>query len=118
MATLSVARRAVRPISPAVGAEIGGIDLHALDEEDFRCIETAWYRHGVVLLRDQRLGDADLIAFSRRFGQLDLPPISEHGRAAPPEHPEIHVVSNVLGPDGKPIGSLGAGEAAWHTDMS
>jgi taurine dioxygenase len=28
------------------------------------------------------------------------------------------VVSNIPGPDGQPIGSLGAGEAVWHTDMS
>ena len=32
-------------------------------------------------------------------------------------HPEIYVVSNVI-ENGVPIGSLGAGEAMWHTDMS
>ena len=32
-------------------------------------------------------------------------------------HPEIYVVSNVM-ENGEPIGSLGAGEATWHTDMS
>ena len=32
-------------------------------------------------------------------------------------HPEIYVVSNVI-ENGEPIGSLGAGEAVWHTDMS
>jgi taurine dioxygenase len=32
-------------------------------------------------------------------------------------HPEIYVVSNVI-ENGVPIGSLGAGEAVWHTDMS
>jgi taurine dioxygenase len=31
--------------------------------------------------------------------------------------PEIYVVSNVV-EGGQPIGSLGAGEAVWHTDMS
>jgi taurine dioxygenase len=31
--------------------------------------------------------------------------------------PEIYVVSNVI-ENGVPIGSLGAGEATWHTDMS
>ncbi len=31
--------------------------------------------------------------------------------------PEIYIVSNVM-KDGEPIGSLGAGEASWHTDMS
>ncbi len=32
-------------------------------------------------------------------------------------YPEIYVVSNVI-VNGEPIGSLGAGEATWHTDMS
>jgi taurine dioxygenase len=32
-------------------------------------------------------------------------------------HPEIYVVSNVM-EKGEPIGSLGSGEASWHTDMS
>jgi hypothetical protein len=31
--------------------------------------------------------------------------------------PEIYIVSNVI-ENGIPIGSLGAGEAVWHTDMS
>jgi taurine dioxygenase len=31
--------------------------------------------------------------------------------------PELYIVSNVL-KDGEPIGSLGNGEAVWHTDMS
>ncbi|MEO1694902.1 MAG: TauD/TfdA family dioxygenase, partial [Pseudomonadota bacterium] len=32
--------------------------------------------------------------------------------------PEVYVVSNIKGADGAPVGSLGAGEASWHTDMS
>jgi taurine dioxygenase len=70
-----------------------------------------------VLLRDQTLSDADLIAFSRRFGTLDHAPIQENGRRFVDGHPEIYVVSNVV-ENGVAIGSLGAGEAVWHTDMS
>jgi len=70
-----------------------------------------------VLLRDQQLTDDHLIAFSRRFGDLDWAPIQETGRRFVEGHPEIYVVSNVV-ENGVPIGSLGAGEATWHTDMS
>jgi taurine dioxygenase len=49
---------------------------------------------------------------------LDHAPIQETGRRFVEGYPEIYVVSNVLRGDGKPIGSLGAGEAVWHTDMS
>jgi taurine dioxygenase len=108
----------VHPASPAVGAEIRGVDVAALRDEDFAVIEAAWYRHSALVIRDQRLRDADLIRFSRRFGELDPPPVNENGKTFVPDHPEIYVVSNVVGADGVPIGSLGAGEAVWHTDMS
>ena len=68
--------------------------------------------------RDQHITDDDLLAFSRRFGDLDPPPIQEHGRQSPEGYPDIYVVSNVLDDKGAPIGALGAGEAVWHTDMS
>jgi Probable taurine catabolism dioxygenase len=71
----------------------------------------------VLLFRDQVLSDDDLVAFSRRFGDLDEAPVQETGRRFVEGHPEIYVVSNVL-QDGVAIGSLGAGEAVWHTDMS
>ena len=59
----------------------------------------------------------DLIGFSRRFGELDPAPIQETGRRFVEGHSEIYVVSNVI-ENGEPIGSLGAREAVWHTDMS
>lgn len=108
----------LHPLSPALGVEVRGVDLSTLTDAGFEAIAQAWYAHSVLLFREQRLDDAALIAFSRRFGGLDLPPLNENGDTYVPEHPEIYVVSNVLGPDGVPIGSLGAGEAQWHTDMS
>jgi taurine dioxygenase len=108
----------VRPVSEAVGAEISGVDLRSLSDQDFAAIERAWTRHSMILLRGQQLGDDDLLAFSRRFGELDPPPNQERGRISPPGYPDIYVVSNVLDATGEPIGALGAGEAAWHTDMS
>jgi taurine dioxygenase len=40
------------------------------------------------------------------------------GRKSPQGYPEVYIVSNVLDDKGEPIGALGDGEAAWHTDMS
>jgi len=71
----------------------------------------------VLLFRDQALSDDDLVAFSRRFGELDEAPVQETGQRFVEGHPEIYVVSNVV-QNGVAIGSLGAGEAVWHTDMS
>jgi len=110
-------RITVTPTGGALGAEIGGVDLCAVDERVFTAIHQAWLDHQVVLFRGQHLGDEDLIAFSRRFGDLDVAPIQETGRRFVEGHPEIYVISNVV-ENGVAIGSLGAGEAAWHTDMS
>jgi taurine dioxygenase len=108
----------VVPTGAAVGAEVRGVDLARLDDRAFAAIHAAWVAHSVLLFRGQKLSDLELIGFSRRLGGLDHAPIQENGRAFVEGHPEIYVVSNVLGADGRPIGSLGAGEAVWHTDMS
>ena len=108
---------AVFPLSDAIGAEIRGVDLsEELDASALAAIHRAWLDHSVILFRDQDLSDADMIRYSRRFGELDLGPTmawQPEGRA----FPEIFVISNVL-ENGHPIGFLGYQEADWHTDMS
>jgi taurine dioxygenase len=105
------------PTGAALGAEIRGLDVRDLTGAEFADVHRAWLDHSALLLRGQHLSDADLIAFSRRFGGLDWAPIQETGRRFVEGHPEIYVVSNVI-ENGVPIGSLGSGEAVWHTDMS
>jgi taurine dioxygenase len=100
-----------------LAAEIRGLDLRQIGGEDFAAIHRAWLGHLVLLFRGQNLTDDDLIAFSRRLGDLDWAPIQENGRRFVDGHPELYVVSNVI-ENGVAIGSLGAGEAVWHTDMS
>ena len=107
----------VSPSGKALGAEIRGVDLRSITDADFQAIQRAWLDHLALLFRGQNLSDADLIAFSERFGALDWAPVQESGRRFVEGHPEIYVVSNVM-EKGEPIGSLGAGEATWHTDMS
>jgi taurine dioxygenase len=110
-------RVTVIPTRQALGAEIQDVDLRAIDNDDFASIYRAWLDHLVLLFRGQNLTDEDLIAFSTRLGDLDWAPVQESGRRFVDGHPEIYVVSNVI-ENGAPIGSLGAGEATWHTDMS
>ena len=117
LGTTGHSRRTVIPAPQGFGAEIQHVDLRAIDDDDFSNIYRAWLKHSVLLFRGQILTDDDLIAFSNRFGGLDLAPIQESGRRFVEGHPEIYVVSNVI-KNGEPIGSLGAGEATWHTDMS
>src|SRR4051812_42592303 len=101
-----------------VGAELRGIDLACAGGKEIAEIKQAWYRHDVLGFRGQKLSDDDLLAFSKHFGTLDPPPNQGAGQKSPPGYPDVYVVSNVRDAKGEPIGALGDGEAAWHTDMS
>lgn len=107
----------VEPTRAGLGAEIRGVDLRNLTDAQFASLYQAWLDHSVLLVRSQSLTDEELIAFSRRFGDLDFAPIQENGRRFVEGYPELYVVSNVI-ENGEAIGSLGSGEAVWHTDMS
>jgi taurine dioxygenase len=117
LGTTGHSRLTVIPARQQFGAEIQDVDLRTIDNDDFSAIYQAWLSHSVLLFRGQILTDQDLIVFSKKFGGLDLAPVQESGRRFVEGHPEIYVVSNVV-KNGEPIGSLGAGEATWHTDMS
>lgn len=107
----------VIPMPGAMGAEIRGLDLRALDDAGFRILHQAYLDHLLVLLRGQQLNDADMVAVARRFGEFELPPVTAEHVAHRNTHPEITVVSNVR-VDGAPIGELGDGEVIWHSDYS
>ena len=113
----AAAELSITPLSPALGAEIGGVDLANIDDETFVQLYAAWLEHQVLLIRDQSLSDADLVAFSRRFGPLDIAPPNENGVCSVEGLPEILIISNVK-ENGVAIGSLGDGESIWHSDMN
>ena len=115
--SLAASGMEVIPNRAALGAEVRGIDLRRVGDDEFAAIHRAWLDNLVLLFRGQSLSDEELIVFSRRFGELDWAPVQENGRRFVEGHPELYVVSNVI-ENGVAIGSLGAGEAVWHTDMS
>jgi alpha-ketoglutarate-dependent taurine dioxygenase len=116
----------IKPSGAALGADIDGVDLRRLDDDDFAAIEQAWHDHLVLRFRGQQLDDVQLMRFSARFGQLDRVPIraadtemTDDPRLsiAPEAREFVTVISNVkIG--GKAIGGLGNYESRWHTDMS
>ncbi len=63
----------VRPLSPALGAEILGIDLNEdLSDAAFASIREALGTHGVIFFRDQDLSPKAHIAFAERFAPIDI----------------------------------------------
>ncbi len=113
----------IAALDAPLGAEIRGLDISkALSGDEVAALRQAWINHSVLLFRGQGLNDTQLLAFTRCFGEPEFPPSKllnySQGSGQKDEVPlEINVISNVED-DGKPIGKLGSGEAAWHTDSA
>jgi taurine dioxygenase len=111
--TTTAARFGVRPSGGALGAEITGVDLAAgVDEALLIAIRDVALRHSVAVLRDQRMGAAEQLAFTGRIGELHPP--ADLYDFAPPGFPQMLTVSNVE-EEGRKIGISDAG-VLWHTD--
>lgn len=103
----------IKPSPSGIGAEVIGIDLSKpLRDEDFKRISDAFNDHSVLVYRDQHLTAEEHIAFSRRWGTVQ---VNVRGEFNKPGYPEIYIVSNII-ENGKPIGSQDAGRY-WHTDI-
>ncbi len=108
----------VIPTGAALGADIAGLDLSGdIDEATFRAVYQAWNDHLVLRFRGQTLDDDRLVAFSRRFGDLDMAPLSAKDSPLARHRPEVAVISNII-EQGRAIGGLGNSELVWHQDMS
>jgi taurine dioxygenase len=108
----------VVPATPAVGAEIRGVDISCeLEPETIVAIKQALHEHLVLLFRGQTLTPEQQIFFSSYFGLPQSPnrtsftPMTE-------QYPEIVEVQNVGMDQERLDRSLGNAEAFWHTDMS
>src|SRR5437870_11712822 len=116
----------VSPFAAGLGADIAGVDIRAkLDRPDRDAIRAAWLGNLVLRFRDQTMDDAQHMAFTRQFGDLEFNPGALIARQYGVENystgrrtevpPEISVISNII-EDGRAIGGLGDSEAFWHTD--
>lgn len=104
----------IRPLDAPLGAEVLGLDLsRPVEADDFARIHRAHLDHHLLVFRSQRITPAQQIAFSRRFGPLQIHVLRQFQLAG---HPEILVVSNVV-ENGQPIG-LGDAGHFWHSDLS
>jgi taurine dioxygenase len=72
-----------------------------------------FHRHGVMVVRDQRLTPEQQMAFTRRFGEPEGNPLRDF---TVPGYPEIYIISNKV-QNGVVIGNWKAGQG-WHTDSS
>ena len=64
---------AVTPLTPCFAARVDGADLtRPLDEPTWAAIRAAFEEHSVLVFHSQPLDDETQLAFSRRFGSLEV----------------------------------------------
>jgi len=109
----------VRPLSPALGAEIVGVDLRQeLPAETVAAMLDAWHRHLVLLFRNQSLSEDEQIVSRGISAAAGAHPA---GRGA--QRSRAHQTSRSddagsnIRENGKLIGSLPDGEMHFHSDQ-
>lgn len=104
----------IRPLAAALGAEVFGLDLsQPLSDDDFARLHGAHLDHHLLIFRDMRITPTQQVAFSRRFGPLQIHVLRQFQL---PSDPEILIISNIK-ENGQPIG-LGDAGHYWHSDLS
>jgi taurine dioxygenase len=97
----------VSPLSPALGAVVGGLNLaQPLDQAQFEALQAALVEHQVLFFRDQSLSPKQHRDFAARFGPLHIHPIYPHHTEAP----EVIVLDSAL--------TDLTDNAIWHTDVT
>jgi taurine dioxygenase len=111
----------VTPLSPALGAEISGVDLkHPLSPREVAAIKDAWNTHLVLVFRDQELSQDDQLRFASYFGELGSrrkapPKLASRAEGILQDHEKVLLVSNIK-IDGEAVGAFGDGEFWFHID--
>ena len=97
----------ISPITPALGAQISGVDLsQELTRDQRDAIEQALLDHQVLFFRDQPLTPRQHAAFAARFGELHIHPIYPNV----PEQPEVLILDTAV--------TDVRDNAVWHTDVT
>lgn len=95
------------PLSPALGAEISGVDLSRdLTGEQRTAIEQALLDHQVLFFRDQPITPRQQARFAANFGDLHIHPIYPNV----PEQPEVLILDTAV--------TDVRDNAIWHTDVT
>jgi taurine dioxygenase len=91
-----------QPMTRHIGAEVTGVDLSKpLDDEQVHEIRQGLLRHLVLFFRDQEITDDEHLAFAKRFGTLNEPPM-KHSDS------KMHILDQTE--------PKGEGGDEWHSD--
>src|SRR5690242_12361447 len=108
------------PIGPGFGAEIRGVSIQQVAQDDaaYKDVRAAFEEHSVLVFRDQTVTDEGQLAFSRRFGPPEVTKVGSLGTGT-------HFITlTTIGPDGKVVppdhryAMRNKANQLWHTDSS
>jgi alpha-ketoglutarate-dependent 2,4-dichlorophenoxyacetate dioxygenase len=108
------------PLGPGFAAELRGVTLAdvAADDAVYQVVRAAFENHSVLVFRGQDVADDAQIAFSRRFGPLEITPPTTPGAGT-------HlVILTTMDKDGKVapadhrIALRNKANQLWHTDST
>ena len=106
--TRSFTRLSSTPLTSRIGAEINGVNLREeLSDETIAEIRTALLTYKVIFFRDQDITEEQHIAFARRFGDLEVHPMTREDQP----YPEVFHLRT------RPDGST-SGADMWHSDVT
>jgi taurine dioxygenase len=99
----------VRPLSPAIGGAVTGVDLNAgLDDATFELVREAFLAHSMLVFPGQHLGPDGQEVFAERWG---TPVVHAYLAAhAVPDHPGVLRVTN--------MGKAQTLTENWHFDSA
>ena len=106
------------PVGPGFAAEIRGIGMTevAADPAAYAAVRAAFEEHSVLVFRNQPITDDLQVAFSRRFGPLEIAKAASRGEGTP-----FSILTNIepdgtlVPPDHKEALRARANQL-WHTD--
>ena len=108
------------PLGPGFAAELRGVTLKdiAANDDAYRQARAALEEHSVLVFRDQDVADETQLAFSRRFGPLEVTP------AASPGGGTNLVILSTIDKDGKVVPAdhrlalRNKANQLWHADST
>lgn len=101
----------INPLSPALGAEITGMNpCEPLDDDAVSSLRKAWLEYGVVFIRGYEVTDAEHAALCANLGEIQAERTAPESESD--DHPGMLFVSNF-----KENAILPGGEMWFHSDQ-
>jgi alpha-ketoglutarate-dependent 2,4-dichlorophenoxyacetate dioxygenase len=116
----------IRPLHPVFVGEVAGVDCREpLGSEEVAAIDAGMDEYAVLVFRDQDISDAEQIAFTRHFGELESYNSPGHIRRREEQRlgPGIADFSNldkdgrIMSPEDR-VWFFKLGDRLWHSDSS